>query len=53
MVRRPVFQYKEGKKIIVVYDDDSVEEHREEEFDIVSSICADCGKIECICGKRK
>jgi hypothetical protein len=50
----PVYTYKEGKKRIVVYDDDSVEEHTvAEEDDIVSSICPDCAKIECVCGKRK
>jgi hypothetical protein len=54
MVRRQVYQYKSGNKTVIVYDDDSVEEHTEEEKgDIVSSICPDCMKIECICGRKK
>jgi hypothetical protein len=48
-MRRQVYEYKEGKKRFIVNDDDSVEEHSVEENDIVSTICPDCMKIECVC----
>ena len=51
MVKKPIYQYRRGDKVVVVYDDNSVEEIIEEERDIVSSICPDCMKVECICKK--
>ncbi len=50
-MKEPIYQYRKGGKLIIVYDDDSVEEHRDDERDIVSSICPECMKIECVCKK--
>ncbi len=51
-MKQPVHQYRRGGKLIIVYDDDSIEECDYETRDIVSSICPECLKIECICDKK-